>query len=157
MTAHALAMALRSAYLSMHRRTDAALAPLGITADQFVVLAALAESEPATQTELTARASADRNTLRAMLVLLERRGAIERRVDPVDRRARPVALTEVGRRILADAWRASEAIRAEMESSVGLDDLETLVPLLRRLAAAMDGDPAAALSRNAPDRTRRRD
>ena len=46
---HDLAMRLRVAYLAVHRRTNAVLAPLGLTADQFVVLTALAESEGVTQ------------------------------------------------------------------------------------------------------------
>ncbi len=36
MSGHELAMALRLAYLTMHRRTDAVLAKHGVTADQFV-------------------------------------------------------------------------------------------------------------------------
>ncbi|MGQ9592520.1 MAG: hypothetical protein ACUVYA_19755 [Planctomycetota bacterium] len=35
---HRLPMALRAAYLSMHRQTDACLAMRGSTADQFVLL-----------------------------------------------------------------------------------------------------------------------
>ena len=42
---HELAMALRTAYLALHRRTDAALARHRVTADQFVLMAALARGE----------------------------------------------------------------------------------------------------------------
>ena len=76
---HELAMKLRAAYWTMHRRADAQLARLGVTADQFVLLSILAEGEGITQQQLVRRASSDPNTVRAMLVLLERRGLVSRR------------------------------------------------------------------------------
>ena len=79
MRGHELAMALRAAYLGMHRRTGAVLARTGVTADQFVVLAALAEADALTQNELVSRTSSDPNTVRAMLVLLERKLLVKRR------------------------------------------------------------------------------
>lgn len=42
---HEIAMAIRAAYLSMHRQADAILAPYGITANQYVILALLAERD----------------------------------------------------------------------------------------------------------------
>ena len=85
MDGHDLAMALRLAYLTMHRRTDALTARCGVTADQFVVLRALAETGVLSQRELTDRTGSDRNTLRAMLVLLEERELIERSSHPKDK------------------------------------------------------------------------
>ncbi len=87
MSGHELAMSLRAAYLVMHRRTGALLARTRVTADQFVVLSALAEADALTQRELVSRTSSDPNTMRAMLVLLERRGLIKRRPHPRDGRA----------------------------------------------------------------------
>ena len=46
---HGLAMGLRAAYLTMHRRANAEFARLGLTADQFVILMALAEVDAVTQ------------------------------------------------------------------------------------------------------------
>ena len=40
---HDLAMALRAAYLTMHRRANAEFARFCLTADQFVILTALAQ------------------------------------------------------------------------------------------------------------------
>ena len=70
-TGHQIAMSLRAAYLAMHRRTDAALAGDGVTADQFVLLAVLAAEDRVTQQALVRRTSSDPNTVRAMLVLME--------------------------------------------------------------------------------------
>jgi hypothetical protein len=66
-TGHELALALRSAYLSMHRRADAVLARFGVTADQFVLMAAIAEGDGLTQQDLVRRLSSDASTVRAML------------------------------------------------------------------------------------------
>jgi hypothetical protein len=47
-----LGMRLRGAYLTFHRRANQFYSRLGVTADQFVVLTALAEAGDLTQTEL---------------------------------------------------------------------------------------------------------
>ena len=137
MTAHELAMSLRLAYLALHRRTDAVMAQAGITADQFVVLAALAEGMALTQSELGERIGSDRNTVRAMLVLLEGRGLIVRTPQPLDRRARRVALTPRGRRTFGTLWRKSDALRRELVTGLAPQQTATLVQLLRSLTATL--------------------
>ena len=73
MRAHELAMSLRAAYLAMHRQhRHGCWQRTGVTADQFVVLSALSEARCARSRELVSRTSSDPNTMRAMLVLLER-------------------------------------------------------------------------------------
>jgi DNA-binding MarR family transcriptional regulator len=145
MTGHELALALRFAYLTLHRRTGAALSADGVTADQFVVLSALSESSALTQRELVERTASDHNTLRAMLVLLERRGLIERRPHPTDGRARHVSLTNRGRRVYRNLWSHSESLRSEMLEPFSDQDVNTLVALLRRLAAAMERPRGGAI------------
>src|SRR5215470_6661411 len=104
---HTLSLALRRAYLALHRETDSALAQIGMTANQFVLMAALAESDTVTQQELAHRTDSDANTVRAMLVLLERKGWINRAANPSDLRARTVTLTSDGEKALEEAWRQS--------------------------------------------------
>ena len=122
----------------IHRRTGAVLSAIGVTADQFVVLAALSESATVTQRELAERTGSDPNTLRAMLVLLERQGLVERRPHPTDGRARLVSLTSAGRRVYRTLWKRSERLRSEMLEPFSNQDSERLISLLRRFAAAMD-------------------
>src|SRR5881398_1226702 len=114
-TGHDIAVALRAAYLALHRRSEARFAPHGVTADQFVLLATLARGgEALTQRELARRMSSDPSTVRAMLVLLERRGLVERDAHPTDARARTVALTAKGERAFRKLWAVGEPIRARM-------------------------------------------
>jgi DNA-binding MarR family transcriptional regulator len=131
-TAHQLAMALRIAYLTLHRQTNVALARSLITADQFVVLTALAEERAITQRELVERTSSDPNTLRAMLVLLEERSLIERPPHPTDGRARSVALTPAGRKMQQKLWRQSNSLRRRMLAEFTDDEADTLGQFLDR-------------------------
>ena len=73
-----LPLALRRAYLTLHRRSDAQFAEQGVTADQFVLLATLARGNSLTQRELAARMPSDPSTVRAMLVILEKQGLVAR-------------------------------------------------------------------------------
>src|ERR687887_1880727 len=109
-----IARALRAAYLALHRRTNACFADDGVTADQFVMLSALADADGVTQQELVRRVSSDPNTVRAVLLLLEGRGLVARAPHPADGRARRVTLTPDGRRPLKALWAKSEPIRARL-------------------------------------------
>jgi DNA-binding MarR family transcriptional regulator len=144
MRGHELAMALRAAYLAMHRRTDAIFTRSGVTADQFVVLASLADGDALTQRDLVSRTSSDPNTLRAMLVLLERRQLIERRPHPTDGRARTVSLTRKGRRVFQELWRKSEALRQRLVAALPAGDAELLIGQLRRIVTAMAPERASS-------------
>jgi DNA-binding MarR family transcriptional regulator len=130
-------VALRAAYLALHRRSEAAFAPHGVTADQFVLLATLARGNALTQRELARRTSSDPSTVRAMLVLLERRGLLERDAHPTDARARTVALTAAGKRAFRKLWAVGEPIRERMLGALGPGEAETLVGLLTRVAEAL--------------------
>jgi DNA-binding MarR family transcriptional regulator len=142
---HEVAMALRAAYLAMHRRSDAHFARHGVTADQFVLLSILTREDALTQQQLARRASSDPNTVRAMLLLLEGRGLVARQRHPTDRRARSVALTAQGRRTYAKLWAASEPVRARLLAALEPDEVSTLLGLLDRVTRAM-APPAGALN-----------
>lgn len=141
--AHHLALALRTAYLAMHRRSEAAFAAHGVTADQFVLLATLGRGHALTQRELARRMSSDPSTVRAMLVLLERRGFVRRQTHASDSRARSVALTAGGKRALRQLWTAGQPIRATMRDALQPEEAETLINLLHRVAEALNPDSAA--------------
>lgn len=150
-TGHELAMALRGAYLALHRRSDARFARLGVTADQFVLLAALAGADALTQRELARRTSSDPNTVRAMILLLERRGLVVRTPHPTDARARTVGLTAEGRRVYRRLWKAGELVRGQLLGALRPGEVETLFELLSRVTGSLGGDAigetASSLSR----------
>jgi len=144
---HDVAMGLRAAYWAMHRRTDACLAKRGVTADQFVLLALLAERDGITQQELVRRASSDANTVRAMLMLLEGRRFVARGRHPTDRRARSITLTRKGRQAYERLWACSEPLRERLLGVLRPEEADTLVKFLARISKAMATSPAGKPAR----------
>jgi DNA-binding MarR family transcriptional regulator len=132
-----LPLELRAAYLALHRCSDMQFAKLGVTADQFVLLATLAQGHALTQRELAARMPSDPSTVRAMLVLLEKRGLVSRITHPTDGRARTVVLTDSGLRKFRQLWKAGEAIREQMVSSLSAQETRSLMKLLRRVSKSL--------------------
>lgn len=132
-----LPLALRAAYLAMHRQSEARFEKYGITADQFVLLAALSDGEALTQRELAKRMSSDPSTVRAMLVLLENQGPVRRAPHPTDSRARTAALTTAGKRKFRQLWNAGESIRTHMVDSLTVKNATKLIAMLEQLAEAL--------------------
>jgi DNA-binding MarR family transcriptional regulator len=139
-----LPMALRAAYLALHRASDARFAQYGITADQFVLLATLARGEPLTQREIARRMPSDPSTVRAMLVLLEKQGLVARDRHPSDSRAHQVSLTAAGKRKFQQLWKAGEAVRAKMFTAIPDEEADALVRNLLAIAATLSGEPRQA-------------
>ncbi|MFO0998715.1 MAG: MarR family transcriptional regulator [Planctomycetaceae bacterium] len=132
-----LPLALRTAYLTLHRRSDAVFVEYGITADQFVLLATLARGQAMTQRELAARMPSDPSTVRAMLVLLEKQGLVMREAHPSDARARMVSLTKTGARTYQLAFDAGQELREQMTESLSTGETRTLLSLLQRMTESL--------------------
>src|SRR5262245_3443338 len=131
--AHDLAMALRGAYLTMHRKADSFFIKYGVTADQYVLLHLLARESGVTQQTLVVRASSDPSTVRAMLLLLEGRGLVTRERHPIDGRARSVSITQKGLKIYQRLRWAFEPFLAQLVSDFRPEEVRTLQGLLRRI------------------------
>ncbi|HJZ60107.1 MAG TPA: MarR family transcriptional regulator [Gemmataceae bacterium] len=132
-----LGMRLRGAYLTFHRMANAHFEPLGVTADQFVVLTLLAEEEGLTQREIVARAYSDPNTIGEMLTRLEAKKLVRRERHPTDGRARIVLLTPKGRSLQKQLWVGWEEYLREIDSAFGAKELEALKGLLARIPGAV--------------------
>ena len=142
---HQIPLRLRAAYLAMHRQTDACLAKHGATADQFVLLTLLERQDGVTQQELVRRASSDPNTIRAMLVLLEKRGLVARKEHPTDGRARRVTLTRRGRQALGKLMAETKPLRKRLRAAFLLDEAEALSEFLGRVPGAVTPATAPAV------------
>jgi DNA-binding MarR family transcriptional regulator len=138
-----LPMALRAAYVALHRRSEAHFAKYGVTADQFVLLATLARGDALTQRELARRMPSDPSTVRAMLVLLEKRGLVSREAHPSDSRARMAALTAAGKRKFQQVYKAGASIRLQMFESLLPGDGEVLTRLLNQVAESLNSELAS--------------
>jgi DNA-binding MarR family transcriptional regulator/rubredoxin len=138
---HDLAMGLRMAYWALHRRTDESLARRNVTANQFVLLALLMEEDGISQQDLVLRASSDPSTIRAMLVLLEKKGLVARQAHTRDRRALSVTLTQKGRRAYQQMWAATQSVRRRLLAVLDPRESIFLVERLGRIADAMISSP----------------
>lgn len=139
-----LPMAIRAAYFTLHRETDHRFSELGVTADQFVLLATLDREHAITQRELAKRMPSDPSTVRAMLVLLEKQGLVIRVPHPSDARAKSVSLSAKGQTKFDQLWAASESIRQSMSSALNEKEYRILVKLLNQVTDALQNPKTGA-------------
>jgi DNA-binding MarR family transcriptional regulator len=125
-----------------HTRFAEALEPLGLTTALFALLNVIGTRQGAIQQELGAAMGIDPSTMVSLIDQLEAAGLAKRRPRTTDRRAREVAITPKGRRVLEQA--RDLAIQAEDDVLGGLSDPQRrqLLTLLRR---ALDSAPAQPL------------
>jgi MarR family transcriptional regulator, organic hydroperoxide resistance regulator len=137
-----LAMLLRGAYLTMHRQAQQVFAPFGATADQFVLLSLLAEQDGVIQQDLVRRSFSDPNTVRAILVLLEKRGLVTRRNHQHDGRARLVHLTPKGRTLYGVLLRQSRAFHQAVAACLPAGDWDAVANCLGGIPDRMNTERA---------------
>jgi DNA-binding MarR family transcriptional regulator len=80
-------------------------AAAGLSTAQVNALLTLRPGEAAPMRSLAARLDYDASNLSVLVDRLERRGVVERRPDPGDRRVKALALTPEGERLRAVFWR----------------------------------------------------
>lgn len=117
------------------RRYEDALRPVGLTAGQFSVLAALAGG-PVPLGRLADALGMDRTTVNRSVRPLAERGLLESVRFPRDRRVRALALTAAGTAVLTAAmplWRAEQAESARRLGAPWSD--------LRRQLGRLEGPP----------------
>jgi DNA-binding MarR family transcriptional regulator len=124
-----------------HVRAAEVLATVGLTPALFSLLNVIGARDGAIQQELGSAMGIDRTTMVSLIDQLERAGLARRQTSARDRRAREIAITPKGRRLLQRARRL--ILEAEDEVLAGLTATERreLVALLRRALASAPGQP----------------
>jgi DNA-binding MarR family transcriptional regulator len=105
---------------------------VGLSNAQVKVLLLLEPGEAVPMRSLATRLDYDASNLSTLVDRLERRGAVERRANPDDRRVKALALTAEGERLRADFWHGLVEDPGPL-TSLGDDDLRTLAALLDTL------------------------
>lgn len=126
--------------LRWQRAVVAALAPLGLTHVQFVLLASTwwlnEHGDDPNQLTLARHAGTDVKMTSQVLAKLEAKELLRREVDPSDTRAKRLRVTPAGARL---ARRAIEVVeRADAEFFAPVAHQPALLKALQRLAAAGD-------------------
>jgi DNA-binding MarR family transcriptional regulator len=102
----------------------------------FLVLNTVAQGQPRSQLALAQQLAVDKTAMTYLLDELETAGLVTRRPDPADRRARQVAVTAEGSRLLEEFARRLEAAEAKVLSPLTSAERTTLRELLGRVANA---------------------
>ncbi len=122
---------------------NAALAELGLTMRSFAVLVTVSDRAARTQLEIAQVVGLDKSTLVATIDDMERRGLVERRADPEDRRARVVQSTDEGRAVVARAAEIVQQTEAGLLGEFGAAEASRLkTSLASLLVGALHGDAA---------------
>jgi len=114
----------------VYRRSDEQL--LGMHLRLLMTLSYLRDNDRCPQQELAEALCMDANNVVLLLNELEQLGHVSRRRDPADRRRHIVELTAAGRRALARAERAQEAIEDDVLGALDAEERATLWRLLTR-------------------------
>jgi DNA-binding MarR family transcriptional regulator len=109
---------MQRAARALARRFDASFRPLNLTNGQFSLMMSLNRPAPPNLGSVASLLAMDRTTLTAALKPLERRGLVEVRPDPKDKRSRLMTLTPEGRGLLARAVPIWNETNASVEGSL---------------------------------------
>jgi MarR family transcriptional regulator for hemolysin len=124
-----------------------------MTRAQWAVLSRLERSQGLKQAELAEALDLQPITLTRLIDRLCASGLVERRADPLDRRAKRLFLTPAARPVMERLAQLGEAMMTE--ALQGIDDA-ALAQMLKRLTLVMDnlraGAPDAALDKTEAER-----
>ena len=111
------------------------IAPYGLTAAQFGLLALIGANPGASQAALARLFGADRSVMVRLIDRLEASALVERRARPGDRRSNAIVPTTRGAALLERLTREVRAYEDEVTACLDPAETETLLALLRRLNA----------------------
>ena len=125
-----------------HERAADVLGSVGLTPALFAVLNVIGAREGAIQQELGSALGIDRSTMVSLIDQLASAGLAKRRPSATDRRAREIAITPKGRRLLEHSRRMISETEDEVLAGLSAEERGELVSLLRR---ALESAPAQPL------------
>lgn len=134
-----LGYALRRAQTALFRDFAGRSAALDITPGQFSLLAIVAANPGISQVALAKLHGLDKSTLSPAVDKLAKRGLLQRRRAAGDRRFHALSLTQEGEAMLGRVTAAIEDQEAAMAAALTPAEHKTLIALLHRLAAVLNG------------------
>lgn len=119
-------------WLEGRQRLDRALAPLGLRARDFWLLA-IAGAGNVSQQEIASVCGLDPSSLVAVLDALQQRGWLLRQRNPADRRMQWVKRTEAGDRLFAQALPRAQRAEARQMAALTAAQQRQLIAAMRKL------------------------
>ena len=117
----------------IHRYYESKLASFNITPVQFYVLSALWDKDEIKFKDLARRLDMDGATLTGILDRMEKRGFIERKEDPHDRRSVLVCLTDKSKEIRPQMIDIAQDLDQEFRNKVSDEEFQLLLKILDQL------------------------
>ncbi len=121
------------------------LAPWNLSVPDYTTLSVLERRPGLSNAQLSRRALITPQSMFEVLASLERRGLVEREVDPQHGRIRLAALTPSGRATLRKAAPSIAQMQEEMLADVPPHERDTvlrgILSAMQRLSAGLEGDP----------------
>jgi MarR family 2-MHQ and catechol resistance regulon transcriptional repressor len=121
------------AYQSLREHAEAHIASLGLGLSDFGVLEVLFHRGPKPVNEIGEKVNLTSGSITAAVDRLEKKGLVERRNDPGDRRARVVHLTEAGDSLIRCAFADHSAAMERATSALTPEEREQAINLMRKL------------------------
>ena len=132
-------------------RTDRAVKPLGLTAQQIGVILMLSSGRASTPFELSRTMSYDSGSMTRLLDRLEKKGFVVRSRSDADRRMVQLELTPQGHEAARQLPSLGAAVLNEQLRGFSADEHATLIDLLGRfIANGLDGGASAACGLGPP-------
>jgi len=132
-------LVLWRAYDALRAHAEAHIESLGICYSDFAVLEALLHKGPTPVNRIGAMVRLTSGSITTAVDRLERRGLVERRDDPEDRRSRIVHLTDAGRRLIAAAFADHAQAMEHATEALTAAERGQAIDLLRKVGLGAAG------------------
>jgi DNA-binding MarR family transcriptional regulator len=128
---------MRRVQYKAYVRLEAALQPLGVTAAQFRILAALENHDRRSSADLSRMFAVKPQTMIKQVAILEAKQLIRRTVAANNKRVLEVALTDLGAQVLERCNLATAKLEAKLFESLSKEDIGQYRRILSTLLASL--------------------
>jgi DNA-binding MarR family transcriptional regulator len=128
---------LKEASAALRACMEAVLRPLGMNVTHYSCLELLAHRPGLSNSDLARGAFVSRQSMNVLLQALEAGGIVTRSDQPAAGRTLPTALTDLGRRQLAQASAAVKQVEERMISDLTTEERDQLRSLLSRCVSSL--------------------
>jgi len=106
-----------------------------ITPEQWVILKKLSEQDKISQRELSDRVDKDPNNIKALIDKLENKSLVKRLVNPDDKRAFLLCITENGKALIKELIPLDERMIMDIEHGLSKEEISKLKSVLSKIHA----------------------
>jgi DNA-binding MarR family transcriptional regulator len=127
---------------------DDALRHLELSSFQYTILSVLAHNENLSSSRLSRRFYVTPQTMGEVILLLERKGLIERREDPANKKALLLSLTKLGQSVCAEGDAIVEKFERTIFGDLSGAEIATLREILGSALASLRADDRSVRDRD---------